>query len=917
MIQWLRRLNSLTRRQQLDDDLTEEIQQHIDLRRQALVEAGMEEDEAGREARRQFGNVTVKREEARDSWGFPSLESIAQDLRYAARLLGRSPLFTAVAVMSLGIGIGAAAAVFTLADAVLFRKLPVAKPDELKILRWWSPPSAPMPAQSLSGNWTVGERGQFSTSFSHPTFEALRKDAPANVQVFAFAGYMSLNVAIDGAPETGEGQAVSGNYFATLGLVPAAGRLLAEADDQVGAEPAAVISYAFWQQRFAGSPAVVGRTIALNAVAVTIVGVTPQGFHSTLQVGEAPAVTVPLALRAALERSPSYRQADSWWVLMMARVTGGAAGAAVQPLLENAFRRSVADGNASLAEPDLPHLELLSGSRGQLEFRDGTRDTLRVMASITGVVLLVACAIVANLLLARGQVRGREIAVRAAIGASRKRVVRQLATEGLLLAALGSLCGLVVARWIAGALTPALGRSAATLNLDIGVNWRLVAFTAALATLCTALFALVPALRATDVNLAAGLQDQPRVSTPSRRRAILSKALVAVQVALSLLLLAAAVVLVRSVSNLKAVQTGFDPTKLLIFRVDPGRNGYAVEQSRQFYARAMERLSALPGVRSVSLMSTSLIGDGGSQTIAALPEEPPMEPGTAAARAFFDSHRTYALNVGEDFFTTMSIPILRGRPTGAADTAEAQPVAVMNHSLALQLFGTTDVLGRRFKTELRANAPLYEVIGVCADAKYTSLRRDAPPTVYFSYRQRSVRTATFALKTAGEPLTVATAVREALRQLDPQVPLFALRTQEMQIQESVRRESLMARLATMLGLVTLVLSAIGLFGLLAGEVSRRTPEIGLRMALGAGRTHVRWMVIRQSLRVVAAGLLLGIPAAIGGTRVLTALVFGVAPSDPASLALAALLIAFVGAAAAYLPARRASRVDPVVAMRLE
>jgi len=877
----------------------------------------MESDEAVREARRMFGNVTIKREESREMWGFPSLDTVLQDLRYAIRLLRRSPMFAIVAVLSLGIGIGSSAAVFTLIDAVLLRKLPVANPDELVILQWRSPAAARMPAPSLSGNWSTNERGQFSTSFSLPTFEAVRKDAPPNVRVFGFAGFMSLNVAIDGAPETREAQAVSGNYFDTLGLGPAAGRLLTESDDRPGAEPVAVISHAFWRQRFGGASDAVGRAITVNATPVTIVGVMPRDFRSTLQVGEAPQLTVPLALRETLERSPSYRQADSWWVLMMARLPAGIETAAVQPLLEGRFRQSVADGNAALSAADLPRLELLPGSRGQFEFRDGTRETLWIMASITGVVLLVACAIVANLLLARGQVRAREIAVRVAIGASRRRVVRQLATEGLLLAALGSACGLLVSRWIASTLTPALSRSAAELNLDVGVDWRLVAFTAILAIVCTALFALVPALRATDVHLAGGLQEQPRTSTTPRRRGVLSNALVAIQVALSVLLLASAAVLVRSVWNLRAVQTGFDATNLLIFRVDPTRNGYTTERARDFSARALERLAALPGVRSASLLSNPLIGAGGSSTVAALPGEPPVEPGTPAARMFFESHRTFRLTVGEGFFPTLGIPMLRGRALTASDTPDAQPVAVINQALALQLFGTTEAVGRRFKTDLRPNSPLYEVVGVCADARYTSLRRDAPPTAYFSYRQRPVPTPTFALKTAGEPLAVASAAREALRQLDPDLPIFALRTQERQIEESLRRESLMAHLATMLGTVTLVLSAIGLFGLLAGEVTRRTPEIGMRMALGAEQAHVRWMVIRQSLFIIAAGLLMGIPAAMGGTRVLATLLFGLAPADPASLAIAASLIVLVGAAAAYLPARRASRVDPVVALRAE
>jgi len=911
------RLLALRRRSRLDEDLADEISLHIELRRQSLIDSGMDPAAAAGEARRMLGNVTVRREESKEMWGFPSVETVLRDVRYAIRILRRSPMFAAIAILSLGIGIGSAAAVFTLVDAVLLRKLPVANPDELVLLRWFAPATARMPAQSLSGNWNVNDRGQNSTSFSLPTFESLRRDAPAGVRVVGFAGYLSLNVAIDGVPETGEGQSVSGNYFDTLGLAPAAGRLLTEADDRVGAAPVAVLSYAFWQQRFGGSPAAIGRAISLNAVPVTIVGVMPRKFQSTLQVGETPQVAIPLTLRAALERSASYLQADSWWVLMMARLPKGENPSKLQPSLEERFRQSVAEGNAALTTADLPRLEFLPGARGQIEFRDGTRDTLRVMAAITTVVLLVACAIVANLLLARGQARVREMAVRVAIGASRRRVIRQLATEGLLLAALGSVCGLVIANWIAGALSPALSRTAAELDLNAGADWRLVLFTALVATICTALFALVPAVRATDVRLAAGLQEQHRTSTTSRRRGVLSNGLVAIQVALSVLLLASATVLVRSVSNLRAVPTGFDPSQLLIFRVDPSRNGYTLEQSQELFAQAQERLATLPGVRSATLMNIPLISGGGAQTIAALPEAPPLEPGTPAARAFFDSHRTWALNVGDQFFSTMAIPMLQGRAPDARDAFAGPAVAVINRALAMQLFGTTDVLGKRFKTDLRPDAPLNEVIGVSADAKYTSLRRDAPPTAYFSYRQRRLRTATFAVKTAGDPLTVSGAARETFRQLDPNVPLYALRTQEAQIADSVRRENLIARLAAMLGAVTLALCAIGLFGLLAGEVARRTPEIGLRIALGAELGHVRWMVIRQSLLVIAAGLSFGIPAAIGGTRVLGALLFGLSPADPASLAIAAALIVVVGGIAAYLPARRASRVDPVLAIRTE
>jgi predicted permease len=769
----------------------------------------------------------------------------------------------------------------------------------------------------LTGNLSRDAAGQSSTSFSLPTFHALRRDAASSARVFGFASYLSLNIAIDGVPETADAQAVSGNYFDALGIAPAAGRLIADSDDRADATAVAVISDAFWRHRFGGAADAVGRVITVNAIPVTIVGVTPKGFRGTLQVDEAPSVTVPLALREHLERTPEYRTANLWWVLVMARLPQGVDAASARSILEASTRRSVAEGNAGLSPADLPMLDLLPGAQGQIEVRNGMREPLRIMALIVGIVLLVACAIVANLLLARGQARRRELAVRTAIGAPRARVIRQLLTEGLLLAALGSGIGLLVARWIAGALLPALGTLSAESALEIGANWRVVAFTAGLATVCTVLFALIPALRTTDVGLASSLQERSRGLTDPRRPVVLSQILVAVQVALSLLLLTAAALLVHSVSNLQVVQPGFDPTNVLIFRVDPSRNDYAPGRIRALYTAALERLAAIPGVRSASLTHNTLIGAGGSSTIAALPNAPPLESGTRAAQAFFETHRTFVLTVDEGFLSTMRIPVLQGRALASSDTADAQPVAVVNRALARQLFGEIDVVGRTFKTELRPNAPLYEIVGICSDAKYTSLRREAPPTVYFSYRQRSIRSATFVLKTMGDPMGVAAAAREAMRQLDPNLPLFALRTQEAQIQQSLRRERLLARLATLLGAITLILSGIGLYGLLAYTVTRRTPEIGVRMALGAEPATVRWMVMRYALRLVGAGLLLGIPAAAGSTQVLRSLLFGLTPTDPFSFVVSTALLIVVGALAAYLPARRASRVDPVVALKAE
>jgi predicted permease len=916
MLPWMRRLTSLLRRGRLDDDLADEIQQHIERRRESLIAQGMDPVRAAYEARRQFGNVTRTREESRDMWGFPTIDNWLTDVRYALRLLGRAPMFATIAISSLAISIGAAIAVFGLIDAVLLRKLPVVNPDELLVVRWQSPITARMPAPSLSGNFTRNEREQSSTSFSLPTFQSMRRESPAGVRIIGFAGYMPVNFALREATESVQAQAVSGNYFETLGLAPAAGRLLADSDDRLDAPAVAVISYAFWRSRFAAAPDIAGRAVKINGLDVTIVGVMPEGFSSTLQVGDAPDVTVPLALRETLERTPSYRTADSWWVLMMARVPRSLDAARVQSQLESVFRQSTATGNALLQPDDLPHLAFLPGARGQEEVRNGMREPIRVLALIVVAVLLVACVIVANLLLARGQTRAREITVRVAIGASRARVVRQLVTEGLLLACLGSGAGMLVARWTAQALIPAFGRSN-EMRIDVGTNWRIVVFTVGLAILCAAIFAVVPALRATAVRVSVGLQDFSRTMTTTRDRRRLARGLITVQVALSVLLIATATLLVRTVVNLRSIAPGFDASNLLIFRVDPGRNGYSPERMRTLYGMVLDRLANLPGVRSASLLSNTLIGAGGSSTLAALPSDPPLEPGSNEARLFFESHGAFVLSVSDRFFATYGIPVIHGRGLAPSDTADAQPVVVINQALARRLFGTTDVRGKQLKTDLRPNPTLFEVVGVVADAKYTSLRREAPPTMYFDYRQRRADAPTFAVKTAADPLATATAVSDAVRQIDPDVPLFAMRTQSMQIEQSLRSEQFLAQMATLLGVVALLLCGIGLFGLLTYDVTRRTPEIGLRLALGAERRAVSWMILRQSLLLTSVGLVIGIPAAIVGARVLRSLLFGLTPNDPSSFAVAAAIMLLAATAAAYFPARRASRVDPVIALRAE
>jgi predicted permease len=911
-IEWIRRARALLRRERLDDELQEEIRHHLELRRERLIEDGMDPRDARSEAHRMFGNVTSYREETREMWGFRTLDTLAQDVRYGVRMLRKSPLVTAVAIVSLAIGIGATAAVFSLFDALLVRTLPVRAADELILLRWASGPVQSF--NSLNGTGSYTAEGFSSTSFSKIAYDSMRTKLSAKAAIFAFADLYDVSISIDGQPEKAEAQAVSGNYFSTLGVVPAAGRVIGESDDQPGADPVAMIGYDFWQRRF-GSAAALGKILLLSGVPVTIVGVAPKGFHGTLQVGEQHDIIVPLS--TLWTREPQLADPNVWWVLMMGRLRPGVTAAHVEADADVILKRTVAAARPQQSPKDLPRLRVESGARGQTDDRDRIREPLTTMALVVAIVLVVACANVANLLLARGRARVREMAVRVAIGASRARVVRQLLTEGLLLAAIGSVLGLLLARSIAPSLLPALDMSPGPLFGAAGLDGRIVTFTMLLATACSLLFGLAPALNATDVRLAPGLQEASRGASGTRQRSRLAGGLVILQVALSMLLLTAATLLVYSVWKLSRVDPGFQPQDILLFRVDPGQNRYDAARSRAFYGSTLDRLAALPGVRSASLTSHTLIA-GSSAFGVVRPSGTPAPPRDSPdAQRFIEQHRSWRLTVDDRFFATFGIRMLSGRTFGRGDTEASQPVAIVNALMARQLFGTTDALGRRFILGLGEDDREIEVIGVCADAKYFSLRRETPPTVYLSYRQHRLGAATFAVRAEGNPLAMVDAVREAVRQIDATLPLARITTQEEQIIRSLRRERLFAKLATLLGLVTLLLASIGLYGLLAYAVTRRTPEIGVRMALGADRSTVRWLILRQSLLLVVTGLALGIPGAAVGNRFVESMLFGLTPTNPLAIALAAFVLLAISLAASFVPAERAARVDPVVALRAE
>ncbi len=729
MRRFFRHLRAALRRSALDRELRTEIEQHVDVKAAAYRDAGLPPEEAHRRAAVDVGNLTKLREDARAVWGFPTLDSIVQDVRYGVRQISRAPMFSAIAILSLAVGIGATTAVFSLADAVLLRSMAVRDPGSLFVIRWYSGPT--LVFSSLNGNADHDATGTDSTSFSFAAYGSFRADASKQIDVVGFADLYQVNVVADGQAEMGTAHAVSGNYFDVLGVETAKGRALGPADDRADAAPAAVISDRMWRTRFGGSADTIGKKILVNNVPFTIAGVLPATFHGTGQVGTDPDVYVPLALKArVVPYDDPPADPNFWWVLMLARLKPGAHVDEARASLDVLLKRTVAAAKPSLGAKDLPRIELLPGGRGQVEAREQLRDPLRVMAFVTAIVLLVACANVAGLLLARGRARGRELSVRVAIGASRLRVVRQLLTECVLLAIAGGALGVLFARWLGAALVPALADDSASAILA-GINIRVLLFAAAIAGTSAIAFGLVPALRATRLDVGPGLQDGGRGVVDARRHRLISGTFVVTQIALALLLLAGAGLLVRSLRNLEHVDLGFETSNLLVFGIDPSLNGYDDRRATDLYGRILDRARATPGVVSASLASHRLISNAVTIAMADRTDEARPKPGTPEAFAYMKGHSAWALSVDDRFFATLGIHVLRGRVFETADQGQSR-VAIVNVTLARQLFGTDDVVGRQARFgSVKGVAQPIQIIGVVRDTKYSSVRRQDPPTIYF------------------------------------------------------------------------------------------------------------------------------------------------------------------------------------------
>jgi predicted permease len=954
----LKRLASLNLPPAREAEIVEEVAQHLEDRYEELVAGGATEDEARRVALEELsdedllarGLRRVEQEVAQEPL-VPGgegrsnfLASIWQDVRYGLRMLVKSPGFTAVVVLSLALGIGANTAIFSLIDAVMLKMLPVRNPEQLTLLNWAAQASPGiMPANgiihSLSGNMDQDKTGRFtSTSFSYPTFEQIHAHNDVFSKVFAFADPDAVTINVNGQAGLADAELVSGDYFSGLGLAAVVGRTITEADDKAGAAPVAMISYGYWERRFGREASVVGRAMTINDVPFTIIGVTPPEFFG-LQLGRSLEVWLPLHTQPQVEPSwteegrSKFIRRDDWWVLIMGRLKPGVSGQQAQVPLEVAFQQSTAPQEEATQktgppqEPSehgspagaqaLPHLELTPASKGLDYLRQEFSRPLFILLTVVGLVLLIACANVTNLLLARARARQKEIAVRLALGAGRRRLIRQLLTESVLLATLGGIIGLVLAYSATSLLVAFMSSGREPVVLSVHPDLRVLGFTAAVSVLTGVLFGLAPASRGTRLDLTPALKERAgggSVGAHRSARSGLGKVLVIGQVAMSLLLLVGAGLFVRTLQNLETLNVGFDRYNILLFGIDPTQNGYKGERLASFYQELQRRLEALPGVRPASVSGHTLIGGGVS--IGGFSVQ-----GYAPKRTEIDRDglgEVYFNSVGPRFFETMGIPLVLGRTIGPEDTSVAPKVAVINETLAHRYFVDSNPIGRRFGGDAKTSGDI-EIVGVVGDAKYADLRREVPPTVYFPYLQQQDRLGPmhFEVRTVGNPMDMVTSVRRVVQSLDKNLPLMEVKTQTEQIDQTLFQERLFAKLSSFFGLLALVLACVGLYGIMSYAVARRTNEIGIRMALGAERHNILGMVMRETLIMVALGVAIGIPAALAATRVISSMLFDLKPTDPLTIAVSASAMIAVAAFAGYVPARRASRVDPMVALRYE
>jgi putative ABC transport system permease protein len=836
------------------------------------------------------------------------MESIFQDVCYTLRQLRRSPGFTAVAVLTLALGIGANTGIFTLVNAVLLKSLPVPDPEQLVLV--------------TEGDW----RPQ-NTRFSYPMFQTSRASMPSGSELAAISWPVSFYASFGGGqPEMVTGQLVSGNYFQTLGTRAALGRLLYESDDRIpGGRPVAVISYGCWERRFGRDPNVIGRKLVVNGMPLQVVGVAVQGFFGA-QVGTAPEFWMPTTMQAAVRYAQHYSQGEAanidkpWveqsdirWLQFVIRARGPKAVSQASAALNQVFHLNREQSVASIKDPQereavlRSHLQLVPGGRGLPTLREGFSRPLLALMAVVGIILLIACANLANLLLARAAAREREIAVRLSIGASRARLVRQLLVECTLLSISGTMLGSVVAYWLTDILPKWASSGSAPIPLSLTPDARVLFFSAAIAVFTAIAFGLAPALQGTRVEPIQALKAGGRaIPTGTGARWSLKQTLVALQVALSLVLLVGAGLFVRTLRNFTHLDPGFDRDHLVSVELDTHLVGYSQPQLSSLYRRLIERVEALPGVRSASLVSCELASGCGDASDIYLPGVPHSSGETDAQER----------RVSQDFFATTGIPLLEGRSFADSDTINSPQVAVVNQAFVRQFLHGKDPLGQYYGYDA-ANPYRFQIVGIVKDSRVNDIREDAPPTIYHSLSQDVIDVESLNVRTFGDPAQLIAATREAVRSVDPNLPIGDSSTVAVTVSDSLAQQRLIAQLTSIFGGLALGLACLGLYGVMSYTVAYRTSELGIRLALGSSRHSVLWLVMRQSIALGAAGIAGGLLLSFLSAHAVRSLLFGLGPYDPVTMFMAAAVLFGVSLASGLMPAWRASKVDPMVALRYE
>ena len=874
------------------------------------IRAGHSPNEAARRARIALGPELAHKEQMRASLGLRRWDEFAADLRYALRLLRKSPGFTAIATLSLALAIGANTTIFSIAKEVMYDRLGVPHAEQLRLLKWIGDKNVAV--HNSWGNWSPApDEGSTSPEFPYPVYEQLKKENRSLEDLFALKD-RAMNATIRGNARRVQTEMVSDNYFSELEVRPRLGRAIQPSDAAViGAGNVAVISDGVWVRDFARSPAVLGQTITLNQSVLTIVGVAPRGFTGAINPQFAPDIFVPLSMQPLLSpmstKAPSLLvDPNTWWIEIMGRVKPGIRDKDAQAVLNAQMQSAVRATVTIKAGETVPRLLLVDGSRGQNAAAGQFGKPVNVLMALTGFVLLLACANIANLLLARGAQRRREMSVRMAVGAGRGRILRQMLTESLLLAAMGGLAGLALGYLGRDALPSLMFNAWDTTRFSVPFDWGVFAFAAGV-TLATGLvFGVAPAWSAAGTEVGSSLKESAQTAT-RRRRGIGGKSIVAFQVALSTLLVISAGLFLRTVLALNSIDVGFRTDHLLLFGLELPQKRYPDGKEVPLYARVEQAVAALPGVKGVTAATVPYIADSQAR-VGFVPEGEKSHP----------QNGELLNEVGTNFFDTLGIPIVAGRGFGPQDRPTSPKVAVINQSLARKRFPHENPIGKRFSSEDQAKDGWTEIVGICADTHYDSLR-DGPPSQFFTlYAQdKGNLFITFEIRTHGETAGLADSIRRAVRQIDPDLPVLDIRTQQEQIDGEMQMERIFAALTTGFGLLALTLACVGIYGIMAYSVAQRTSEIGIRLALGALPAQVRGMVLREGAWLTIIGVAAGLAAALGLAKLVSSMLFGIKSWDPATLIFGALILLAVAMAATWIPARRAAKVQPMEALRHE